>query len=573
VAHVVTILPIIVAVLVLAFPWFLSVALFLENKSWNKYTKWFIHVISLVVVGGYYVFLFPLATKHSLVSIIYYALSMFIVISLCASVLALPNVKNADRFWKHFYRVVMRIFFTGLFTAIAFFGLSATFFSFHYLFAVDSTPPLNQVIVILVGIVGAGYLLAGFPFLSRDEEVVYPAIFRFLIIYIIIPLLTVYGIILYGYLLKIIATRVWPIGGVVGFITGYSLVGLIAFVWSYPLWHTDVRTKTYLFFRMWLITLLPLIILYFVAIGVRIHSYGVTVARYYVGVYGLWLGAIALYFIFSRKKHLAIISVSIAVVVFFSSWGPWSSFAVAERSQINHLQTIFTQNGMFKDGKVQKSSYPLSEKDGAEIFSALSYLESYNALNKLQPWFDEKNLSIETNHYTSLAEAMAQYLDIPASSKGSKGYYNFYSYSGPGLSDLPEINVSGYEWLLPIQLHSFAGPQKIKTFDLVKVPSNKIVKEKIIFELADEPVALRVSVPSVKKNVQFDLQALIKNLILIRDGNAESIVPIVAEDLQLSVNDGPVHLKLQIDEISLHVKSGKYSVDRLVGRVLFKLGK
>jgi len=45
----------------------------------------------------------------------------------------------------------------------------------------------------------------------------------------------------------------------------------------------------------------------FYAIYLRINQYDVTINRYFVVAFGLWLLVISLYYVFSKKKYLSII--------------------------------------------------------------------------------------------------------------------------------------------------------------------------------------------------------------------------------------------------------------------------
>jgi hypothetical protein len=52
---------------------------------------------------------------------------------------------------------------------------------------------------------------------------------------------------------------------------------------------------------------IPQIFMLFYAIYLRIAQYDLTMNRYFVVVFGIWLAIISVYFIFSIKKHISYI--------------------------------------------------------------------------------------------------------------------------------------------------------------------------------------------------------------------------------------------------------------------------
>jgi hypothetical protein len=73
------------------------------------------------------------------------------------------------------------------------------------------------------------------------------------------------------------------------------------------------------------------------AIYLRISQYDITMNRYFVVIFGIWLLIISIYFVFSKKKSLSMITVSLTLISFIISIGPWSVFSLPLERQYNRL--------------------------------------------------------------------------------------------------------------------------------------------------------------------------------------------------------------------------------------------
>ncbi len=129
------------------------------------------------------------------------------------------------------------------------------------------------------------------------------AFFSFLVKYIALPFIGVYFIILYAYTFKVLLNfQDWPKGEVTWMVIGFSLFGYIAYIFSYIF---EQSNKNILFFRKYFpYAVIPQVGMLFYAIYLRIAQYDITMNRYFVVVFGLWLLSISLYFIISKRKYL-----------------------------------------------------------------------------------------------------------------------------------------------------------------------------------------------------------------------------------------------------------------------------
>ena len=99
----------------------------------------------------------------------------------------------------------------------------------------------------------------------------YSKVVKALLSFIVLPLITVYTAILYLYFAKILITRQWPVGMVSHLVLWYSLVTIFVSFITYPMRNINRWIKNFLVLIPKFI--IPLLIMMFVAIGIRIAAY------------------------------------------------------------------------------------------------------------------------------------------------------------------------------------------------------------------------------------------------------------------------------------------------------------
>ena len=88
--------------------------------------------------------------------------------------------------------------------------------------------------LVIAGLLAPIYFLAEIPKHTRTYEPEhYPNVLQVLFVYILIPLFSVYTIILYAYFAKIISTQTWPIGLVGHLVLWYAVFSAILIFCQY----------------------------------------------------------------------------------------------------------------------------------------------------------------------------------------------------------------------------------------------------------------------------------------------------------------------------------------------------
>src|SRR6185437_825577 len=158
--------------------------------------------------------------------------------------------------------------------------------------------------------------------------------------YVLIPLASVYVVILLAYEVKILIQWSLPKGLVSNLILRYAVFGILSILLIYPLRNQEENKWIKTYARSFYFLLIPLLALLFLAVFTRILPYGITAPRYFLIVLAGWLLFITFYFLLSQKQNIKVIPVSLCILALLSVYGPQSAFSVSRYSQMHLLTNI-----------------------------------------------------------------------------------------------------------------------------------------------------------------------------------------------------------------------------------------
>ena len=364
-------------VLALGVPLFLSIRVIIERITLKISNKLLLFLSGILVLIGYY--LFALKELDTISIIRYSAVS----ISLYVAFTFIPYLIKRDKYELYVVKLLTNLFITYLYSIVLYLGLIAMLYTVDQLFAVNVSSKLYfDIFLIVAGVFAPAYFLADIP--SRDEELLiedYPKVLRVLLQFIVMPLLVAYSTILYVYFGKILITREWPQGMVSHLVLWFSIISAIIIFFVYQLRDKNQWTKLFAqHFPKWV---LPLLMMMFVAIGIRVKAYGITENRYFVIIVGLWVLGSMMYLSFAKKKSNIVLAISVAIIAIVSVFGPLSAFTLSRYSQNNRFEALLRQNDMLQSGAIVKPAEQLPEKTKQEISSIVSYFSYKHKLNQL----------------------------------------------------------------------------------------------------------------------------------------------------------------------------------------------
>ena len=366
-------------ILALGVPLSLCIKLYFEKKNNYKLS----HIISAFIGEGLILILyyFFLLEDLKMVSTTRYA---GVTLALYIAFLFIPYFKDKENFELYVIKVFGRFFITIIYSAVLYGGLAAILATIDKLLGVKiSSNSYYYTFLIVTGIFAPTYFLGGLPTIKNSfTKENYPNIFRVLVFYIVMPLISIYTLILYIYFAKIIILKQWPVGLVSHLVLWYAVISASVLFFISPIYKENSFAKKFMKFFPKLI--LPLIMLMFFSIGIRVNAYGITENRYYVIVLSLWVFGVMIYFSFAKKFKNIFLPITLSAIMIISVLGgPLSSYSISKSSQNKRLEKMLLSNNMLQDKKIVKAS-SISEKDKNEISSIISYFNSNHSLKDVK---------------------------------------------------------------------------------------------------------------------------------------------------------------------------------------------
>ncbi|MCP1225840.1 DUF4153 domain-containing protein [Sebaldella sp. S0638] len=263
---------------------------------------------------------------------------------------------------------------TGIMANILYVGFILILLLINYLFRELDYKIYFDIMVLSYLVFATFFMLSFYPDNMDNIETDNTKILKFLFLFIAIPLLAVYTMIVYSYFLKILIKMSIPKGEISKLILIHGIVTVIVIllIRGSALINDNVKRKIE---KVFCITELPMILMLFIAIFQRIKQYGMTINRYAVVIFGLYLLIITVYILLIKKNKTFIIIGSFIIVLFFSIVGPLNIFAVPFYLQERRLEKLLTENSIGTDGKSDKAINETTKKD---IKGIISYFRKWD---------------------------------------------------------------------------------------------------------------------------------------------------------------------------------------------------
>jgi len=294
--------------------------------------------------------------------------------------------RDSQQLWQFNLTCFLRFCFSSVNAALLYAGLALALLSVDKLFEIGLHEELYLQLWLLCAFFAHPILfLGGLPRLEQMEASSrFPKPLHFSLCFIGLPLVALYLLILYAYLVKIILQWNWPNGWVAMPIFVLAVISLLTYLLSLPLSPTENWARRY---RSWLFRLLlPLAIVLFLALQIRLGDYGMTINRYLGLTLAVWLFGISLAYLIRPALNIAWLPLSLLLVALGSIYaGPLGAFGWSERAQLGRLRSMAADLGAIENGilvPATAASDPVLVKN---FQSALSYLIENFGAEALEP--------------------------------------------------------------------------------------------------------------------------------------------------------------------------------------------
>lgn len=376
-----------------------SLAVYLFGEKLLKF--WVTNIINLILIGIFAGFIYSM-NKYLADFQIYQLL--ILIFSFAIIILAAPYIlgKYTLRFWDYAQDTFFQFLIAAFFGAILMGGLSLALLSLEKLFSIKiSDYNFGNLATLCFVLFTPLYFIASIPEkqpIEKSFKIEYPKILKILGVYILLPILIIYTIILYGYLAKIIITWQLPDGWVSLLVSILGIFGYLTIFILYPLYlsnpfdnagnYSEISKKNkviYIFSRYFPIVLLPLLILMSIGIVRRLSDYGLSINRLLVLIVNIWLIGVSIYLFITKVRHIKWFIISLALLAFLSAVGPWNIFNITQKSINKELTSILTEAGWYSD-----TTEKISDEEQNRAIELILYLKKNYGAKSLVSFYGKK---------------------------------------------------------------------------------------------------------------------------------------------------------------------------------------
>jgi hypothetical protein len=362
----------------------ISLSLLSESNSYSVLKKNMFRLIMLLLIIGLFFLIDPLKRETDFFRFILLALAFHLSVSFAAYF----GKGHINAFWQFNRIIFLRFLIGGIYSAALFLGLAAAIGSMNFLFNFKFEWDTFAILwVWIAGIFQTVFFLKGMPVNLNELEgdKTYPGGLKIFTQFVLIPLATVYAVILLAYEAKILIELELPKGLVSNLILGYAVFGILSLLLIYPIRNQDENRWLKSFNRSFYYVLIPLIVLLLWAVLARVIDYGVTEERYFLIILAAWLAFINVYFLLSKSQNIMIIPFSLCLVTVLSVYGPQGAFSISRRSQINELKQLFEKQGSLDGEKIISLKLKPGKEDMTRMINIVDYLVNMHGLESFRP--------------------------------------------------------------------------------------------------------------------------------------------------------------------------------------------
>lgn len=472
----------------------LSADLYAETHNWSQSKKWLLRIAVIVLCAILYLLLDPQLYEADVLRMVLLGFAFHLLVSFAPFI----GRGTVGGFWAYNERLFLQIITAGIFSVVLTIGLYIAFSSTDALFDLKLPGRIYGYIAstTMVGFMTI-FFLSGVPkdFKQLDEGAEeYPRWLKIFTQYVLIPLLSVYLVILLVYEAKILISWELPKGYVSMLILGYAVAGILSLLLIYPIRNHEGNGWMSIFSRFFYVMMIPLVTLLLLAVWTRVSVYGITEARYILILLALWLTIVTAYSLFSKKQNIKFIPISLCVLALCSVFGPQSAVSVAKYSQSRRLEKMLKQQSEF------------ARRQKPEI---IRYLVTYHGILALQR-FTDKDLKPLSDKLKEQAgekrwnyDVKSRQLDTAmAILKVPKDNLRSITDGDVAVTSGKPILIGGYDYYIP--LAEYANEEKFvlngSSFEVVRGDNMKL-------ELNMDKETQIIDVSSIVSKVQADFKA------------------------------------------------------------------
>lgn len=420
--------------------WFVSASLFFAAKHKNNIIHF---TVSILISVPLIAFVFNFGEKVSDAQ-----WQQFFVLNLALHLLVsfagfIPRTYNQEEFWEFNKQLFIRILTSGLYSIVLYTGLALAILAVDQLFKVEFDGKIyGYLFFVIAGVFNTIFFLSGVPETNSKEfplELNYPKGLKNFTQFVLLPLISIYLVILICYEAKILVTLSLPVGWVSYLVLAFAIVGILSFLLIHPIANESGNLWMRTFNRWFYFLLIPLLALLFWAILYRINLYGFTHERYYVLLLSIWLAVVVAYFLIAKHPKIKFIPITMCIAGLFSIIGPQSADSVSKYSQLSRFENYLQK----AQGKT------LTFEEEKELSSIVYFLQRNYSFEIMLPYAHKKLDALYKKDKdpgsTKIMESLGfQYRSEYEDKPKENDYFNYYYYEN---NNNVVDNIHGYDFI------------------------------------------------------------------------------------------------------------------------------
>lgn len=536
----------ILLVMILGVSWLIGSQFYIEQFKRAKQLWWIKIIVALAVIGVY--FILPPNDRAVNGPTPYIRWGLFLLAGHLSLFFApFLTTWHPKAFWNYLSNIIIAIGRSVLFSGVLFLGLALALLAVQYLFnaAIDEKR-YGQLFVICLGIVNTWVYVSDFPKkIQHSIHMHFNKATEVFVKFILIPLASLYMIILYAYALKIVLNWELPKGWVSYLIS--ALAGLILLIQLiiHPIRITHESRLIRRFQPLFYWLFLPLLLLLYVAIFKRVSDYGITEARYFLILLAAFITVTMLYLIFSRKQQLRFLPMGLCVLSLLGSFGFWGAFSVSKWSQMKQFKEVYS-------AFAKADTNTITREKADRFVSIVHYLDERGVLHKTKEitGYNPKEVFPDASPWNIGDEMMKKQGIIALVSPTNYAFKHFNA------DDSKAINVEGYTWM--------------KTMYLTKDSSDRdyshILNEYRFFIHAEND-AIQIS-KNQQKVLSLPITSLRTSMFQRTEGAVYAIPP---DEMMIQGENDSIQVKMYFEELNFYFNNNTYELQSSRARALLNV--
>lgn len=367
----------------------LVVGVFLSAVSQAGYERFFIKTsaryilmgVVIILTGGYYFVIAPASTLGMEI-MIRTAVALF---ALLFAFIWVPVMKSKISFNKSFMITFKSIFNSLLFSGVICVGMMIIITAIDQLIFTVDYKVYSHAANIIFTLFAPMYFLSLIPVFpgnsNKNQEEIKnqtllvqkaakcPKFFEILISYIIIPLISIFTVILLIYIIQNIGGEFWSNNLLEPMIVSYSITVIVIYLLA-----SEIENRFTVFFRKVLPkVLIPIVVFQIISSVLSLGDTGITHTRYYVILYGLFAAIAGCCLSFLPVRKNGVVAALLIIFSVFSILPPVDAFTISKSSQRSIVEKVLIENDMLENNTVQPNGN-ISNEDKKVITAAMNYL-------------------------------------------------------------------------------------------------------------------------------------------------------------------------------------------------------